>query len=169
MPSRPIVVMGVSGSGKSTIGALLAERLDDDFVDADDLHPAANKAKMTAGIPLDDADRLPWLRAVGKTIATDRDLDRGIVVACSSLKRAYRDIIRDAVPTVLFVYLDGTPELLARRMGARTGHFMPTALLTSQLAILEPLEADEVGVTVDVDQSPEAIVDSALASIGAID
>lgn len=143
--SRPVVVMGVSGSGKSTVGAALAEALGIPFVDGDSLHPSANVAKMAAGIPLDDADRAPWLDAIGEL------LSRGpVVVACSALKRAYRDRLRAAAPQLELVFLDGTREVLAERMSARPGHFMPPALLDSQLATLERPAADEHPLAVDV-------------------
>lgn len=169
MPLRPIVVMGPAGCGKSTIGGMLAERYEVDFIDADDLHPDVNKAKMAAGTPLDDADRWPWLRLVGKAMSTEIGLGRGVVVACSALKRSYRDALREAAPGAIFVYLDGSRELLTKRIGARTGHFMPSALLDSQLAALERLADDEVGVVVDIDASPEAIVEAALAALTQIE
>lgn len=134
--------MGVAGSGKSTVGALLAARLGLPFVDGDALHPPANVAKMAAGIPLDDDDRAPWLDAVGDRLASG-----GVVVACSALRRAYRDRLREAAPAARFVLLHGTRELLAARLGARTDHFMPAALLDSQLATLElPTPGEEVRV-----------------------
>jgi gluconokinase len=150
------VVMGVSGCGKSSIGAEFAARMDAFFADGDDLHPAANITKMAAGIPLDDADRAPWLAAVGRAFET-RDLP--LVIGCSALKRSYRDIIRNAAGgAVAFLHLDGTREVIERRMSARKDHFMPMTLLDSQFAALEPLGRDEIAVRVDVDQSPDAIV-----------
>ncbi|MCU1577978.1 MAG: gntK [Rhodoglobus sp.] len=153
MVDASIVVMGVSGSGKSTIGTLLAEALGLGFIDADDLHPAANKDKMAHGIPLTDEDRWPWLGAVGDATAL-----APCVCACSALKRAYRDALRAKDPGVVFVELDGSRELLAERMGAREGHFMPTSLLDSQLATLEPLQADEAGFRVGIDATGSEIV-----------
>jgi carbohydrate kinase (thermoresistant glucokinase family) len=144
--------MGVSGSGKSTVGERLAHTLGVPFVDGDALHPAANVAKMASGVPLTDDDRIPWLKAVGEALAgTGPD---GVVVACSALKRRYRDLIRSEAPGAFFAELDGTRELLAARMAARPGHFMPVSLLDSQLATLQPLEPDEDGVRLDVSRPP---------------
>ena len=147
--SAPLVcVMGVSAAGKSTVGAALADALGVPFVDADDLHSDANRAKMASGTPLTDEDRWPWLDAVG---ARFRDAEAtGLVMACSALRRVYRDRIRAVAPDVVFVHLDGSRELLAARAAARTDHFMPAALLDSQLATLEPLGADEAGLVADV-------------------
>jgi len=151
--SRPVVVMGVSGSGKTTVGAALADALGLRFVDGDAMHPAANVAKMAAGIPLDDADRAPWLDAIGAVLA-----DGPVVVACSALKRAYRDRLRAAAPDLQLVFLDGAPALLASRMAARPGHFMPTSLLDSQLATLERPDPDEHALTVDIARPADEIV-----------
>jgi carbohydrate kinase (thermoresistant glucokinase family) len=153
--SRPVVVMGVSGSGKTTVGAALADALGLRFVDGDALHPVANVAKMAAGIPLDDDDRAPWLDAIGAVLAGGP-----VVVACSALKRAYRDRLRAAAPRLELVFLDGDRELLASRMVARPGHFMPASLLDSQLATLEPPTADEQALTVDVSAPVVEIVAS---------
>ena len=156
----PTVVMGVTGSGKSTVGAALARRLRVPFLDADTLHPPGNLAKMAAGQPLSDDDRYPWLERVGEWLAGHRD---GGVVSCSALKRAYRDQLRAHCPRVEFLHLRGSPEVIARRLGGRSGHFMPAALLASQLDTLEPLGDNESGVSVDVDQDVAAIVDAFLA------
>jgi len=153
--------MGVSGSGKSTVGAALARRLAVPFVDADTLHPAANIAKMTAGEPLDDDDRYPWLERVGEWLAGHPD---GAVASCSALKRRYRDQLRAHCPKVEFLHLSGSPELIGGRLAARCGHFMPAELLRSQFDALEPLGADETGITVDAARGVEAIVDAFAAA-----
>ena len=147
--------MGVSGSGKSTVGAALAARLGIPFADADDLHPASNVAKMAAGNPLTDADRGPWLALVGAALASASAT--GLVMACSALRRAYRDAIRSAAPGVVFVHLDPTRTVLDAQVRERANHFMPVALLESQLATLEPLEADEAGVVIRELAEPEMI------------
>jgi carbohydrate kinase (thermoresistant glucokinase family) len=146
-----VVLMGVTGSGKSTVGPLLAQRLNWPFQDGDDLHPPANVAKMAAGHPLTDEDRRPWLARVRDWIAAH---DHG-VITCSALKRAYRDVLRDE--HVAFVQLSGTREQLTARLAARQGHFMPAALLDSQLADLEPPETDERAITVDIGTTPTVI------------
>lgn len=160
-----VVVMGVAGSGKTTIAALLAARLGVEYAEADRFHSDANIAKMSAGTPLTDADRAPWLAAIRDWLSAEADAGRPGVVTCSALKRAYRDELRTARGRVRFVHLTGSPELLAERMAHRSGHFMPTSLLPSQLATLEPLAHDEDGVTVDVAASPEEIADSVLARL----
>jgi carbohydrate kinase (thermoresistant glucokinase family) len=152
--------MGVSGSGKSAVGAALARRLGVPFVDADTLHPPASIAKMTAGEPLDDKDRYPWLENVGEWLAGHRD---GGVVSCSALKRKYRNQLRAHCPRVEFLHLSGSPELIGGRLAARSGHFMPAALLRSQFDTLEPLGVDEAGVTLDAGQDVDAIIDAFLA------
>jgi carbohydrate kinase (thermoresistant glucokinase family) len=151
--------MGVSGSGKSTVGAALAARLNWPFVDGDDLHPRDNIAKMSRGEALDDGDRRPWLRAIGEVLSTS---ERPVVLACSALRRVYRDIIREGAPTVYFLHLDGAPEIVGARLAGRAQHFMPPSLLASQLALVEPLEPDEAGSAVGIDASPSAIVDVVL-------
>lgn len=154
--ASPIVVMGVSGSGKSAVGAALAQRLRVPFGDADDFHPPANIAKMTAGEALDDDDRYPWLDAIGEWLAGHHD---GGVMSCSALKRKYRDQLRRHCADIEFVHLSGTPEVIGKRQASRPGHFMPASLLQSQFATLEPLESDERGITIDVDQNIDSIVD----------
>lgn len=151
----PIVVMGVSGSGKSTVGAALAQRLRVPFADADDFHPEANIAKMSAGHALDDDDRRPWLDSIGEWLAAHAE---GGVMSCSALKHAYRDQLREHCPDVDFLHLAGTPEVIGRRQASRPGHFMPASLLASQFETLEPLAADEHGVDVNVDQNIDSIV-----------
>ena len=155
-----IVVMGVSGSGKSTVGAALAQRLGVPFADADDFHPPANIAKMKAGVPLDDDDRYPWLEAIGGWLADH--CGTGGVMSCSALKRKYRDQLRRHCPQAEFVHLSGSPEVIAARQASRPGHFMPASLMASQFATLEPLERDERGVTLDVSQDIDSIVESYL-------
>jgi gluconokinase len=152
-----VVVMGVSGSGKSTVGAALAQRLRVPFADADDLHPAANIAKMSAGQALDDHDRRPWLETIGGWLA--EHVGTGGVVSCSALKRRYRDQLRHHAPSVVFLHLDGSHDVIAARQASRPGHFMPASLLHSQFATLEPLAPDERGTVIDVDQDIDAIVD----------
>lgn len=154
--------MGVSGSGKSTAGAALAQRLRVPFGDADDMHPEANVEKMRAGHPLDDDDRRPWLEGIGEWLAAR---PQGAVVACSALKRSYRDLLREHAPAVRFVHLDGSHETIARRQASRPGHFMPASLLGSQFATLEPLGPDEGGVVVDVTRSIDEIVEDAVARL----
>ncbi|MGP4001463.1 gluconokinase [Streptomyces sp. 8N706] len=158
-----IVVMGVSGSGKTTVGRLLADRLDVPYAEADDFHPPENIAKMSSGTPLDDADRRPWLDSIGAWLAGHTE--HGGVVSCSALKRGYRDRLAASAPGVFFLHLDGSPELIAERLRSRRGHFMPPALLRSQFADLEPLAADERGSAVRIDGSPEETVGLALAAL----
>ncbi|MBM7502830.1 gluconokinase [Agromyces aurantiacus] len=163
---RRVVVMGVSGAGKSTVGEALARRFGTAFVDADDLHPAANVEKMRSGIPLVDADRMPWLDLVGAALAEAPA--PGVVVACSALRRAYRDRLRAAAPDVVFVALEGDPVLLAERMGARAGHFMPATLLASQLASYESPAPDERAVRCGIDAPLDDIVATAAAGVDAL-
>jgi carbohydrate kinase (thermoresistant glucokinase family) len=153
-----IVVMGVSGSGKSTVGRLLAHTLRMPFQDGDELHPPDNIARMAAGVPLTDADRQDWLAAIGKRLAAAGGRRDGVVVACSALKRAYRDQLRAVAPDLRLVYLQGPAPLLAERLAARRDHYMPASMLPSQLAALESPGSDEGAIAVDVAQSPEAIV-----------
>lgn len=163
MISRPLVVMGVSGSGKSTIGAALAHRLGIPFIEGDALHPEVNVAKMAAGIPLTDADRAPWLDRIAAEIG------RPVVVTCSALKRTYRDRLRAAAPGLVLVYLHGEPGVLASRMTRRAGHFMPADLLESQLATLEAPTADEHAIEADVAHRPDEIVDLVMDRLRKID
>ncbi|MBA8908254.1 gluconokinase [Aminobacter sp. P9b] len=148
--------MGVAGCGKSAVGSALASRIGATYLDGDDLHPPANIAKMSRGEPLADDDRWPWLTLVGQKLA---DPDGIIILGCSALKRRYRDHIRqEASAPVAFVHLAGSRELITSRMAARAGHFMPTSLIDSQFAALEPPAADENAITVDIDKPLEAIV-----------
>jgi carbohydrate kinase (thermoresistant glucokinase family) len=158
-----VVVMGVSGSGKSTIGLLVADALGVPFVDGDSLHPKSNIAKMAAGTPLTDEDRWPWLQRVGTEVAAAEG--SGIVVACSALKRAYRDVIRTEAPEAIFLHLDGSKSVLARRLEGRSDHFMPVSLLDSQLSTLQRLEPDEHGIVVDIAAPVDRVVQDAVAGI----
>lgn len=161
-----IVVMGVEGSGKTTIGSVLARRLGWPFEEGDALHPQANVDKMRAGHPLTDADRRPWLEAVTAWVEARLDAGENGVITCSALKRAYRDMIDRRGHDVVFVFLRGSRETVAARLGERHGHFMPAALLTSQLADLEPPADDESAITVDIGRPPDAIADEIIARLG---
>ncbi|WP_274556416.1 gluconokinase [Streptomyces spiramyceticus] len=158
-----VVVMGVAGTGKTTIGPLLADRLGVPYAEGDDFHPPANIAKMSAGTPLDDTDRWPWLDAIGQWAHSRAGL--GGVVSSSALKRSYRDRLRAAAPDAVFLHLTGDRELIESRMRERKGHFMPAALLDSQYAALQPLQEDEAGVSVDVTGTPEEITERAVAAL----
>ncbi|WP_405521747.1 gluconokinase [Streptomyces canus] len=160
---KVVVVMGVAGTGKTTIGPLLAARLGVPYAEGDDFHPPANIAKMSAGTPLTDEDRRPWLDAIGSWAHGRAEL--GGVVSCSALKRSYRDRLRAEAPGVVFVHLAGDRSLIEDRMSHRQGHFMPTALLDSQFATLQPLQEDEAGVVVDVSGSPEEIAGRAAKAL----
>lgn len=159
-----VVVMGVSGSGKTTIGLALAERLGVPYADADDFHPPANIEKMAAGHPLTDGEREPWLAAIAAWI-TAQSARHGGVVTCSALKRRYRDLLRTAAGRIWFLHLDGSPGLIADRLRSRSGHFMPPALLDSQFADLEPLTPEEPGTVIDVTPPPPQIVQNALKAL----
>lgn len=161
----PIVVMGVQGSGKSTIGSLLADRLGLTFIDGDSLHTAENVAAMAAGRALTDEQRIPWLHEVGRTLAEGRA--SGIVVACSALKQSYRDLLRESVSDLFIVYPDGSMELIAARIGARKHEYMPPELLQSQFDTLEPLTPGERGVVVDIVKPPAELIDIIVAALGA--
>lgn len=159
----PIIVMGVQGAGKSTIGTLLAARLKLGFVDGDRLHSDANISQMAAGIPLTDADRLPWLREVGTVLAERRD--EGIVVVCSALTRGYRDLLREMVPDLFVVDPEGPIELVAARISERQHEYMPPELLQSQYDTLEPLESDESGIIVDIRRTPAELIDTIVSAL----
>lgn len=163
-----VVVMGVSGSGKSTVGGLLAQRLMVPFLEADDVHPAANRAKMAAGRPLDDEDRRPWLLSLADWIREVTDSGQGGVMACSALKHEYRDLLRRAGARVWFLHLALDRATADRRVAGRIGHFMPARLVDSQYATLEPLRPDEPGLTVDAEADLQAIVDQAANAVRAI-
>lgn len=160
-PKRALiaVVMGVSGSGKTTVGAALACRLGWRFQEGDALHPPENVAKMRAGVPLDDADRAPWLRAVAAKIDEWRQRGEAGVIACSALKRRYRDIVIGDRPEVRLIYLTAPPALIAERLAARRGHFMPASLLESQFAALEPPDPDENALSLANDAPIETVVE----------
>ena len=164
-PKLRIIVMGVSGCGKTTIGDLVARKLGVPFLDGDSLHPVENVAKMAAGTPLTDEDRWPWLAIVGRELAAAGD--GGLVLACSALRRVYRDAIRAQAPDTIFLHLNGGKDVLAQRVAGRSAHFMPPALLDSQLATLEPLDTDEAGVVVDIAAPVTDIVAQALTSLAA--
>lgn len=166
MRPAAIIVMGVSGSGKSTIGALLAEALGWPFADADGFHPAANVAKMAAGQPLTDADRWPWLDAIAAHIGASRTAEQPVVVACSALRRAYRERLRAGHGDLIFLHLAGAPEVIATRQAARQGHFMPPSLMASQFATLEDPAEEADAVTVSVQASPHEVVGNILSSLG---
>jgi gluconokinase len=162
-----LVMMGVSGSGKSTVGTLLAKTLQCEFGDADSFHPPANVKKMGQGIPLTDEDRWPWLRAIAAWIDKKRAADTCGVVTCSALKRRYRDILVGERTDVRLVYLKGHEELIARRMAMRRGHFMPPSLLSSQFAALEEPGPDERPITVSIEPQPHEIVAQILSLLDA--
>lgn len=161
-PRVAIIVMGVTGCGKTTVGTLLAHRLGMPYLEADDFHPAANVAKMQTGTPLTDQDRQPWLASIAKRIAADTD--RLPVVSCSALKRQYRNLLRQADPRIWFLHLVIDEATAAQRVAARHDHFMPASLVASQFAVLEPLQA-EAGFTVDAVQPPQDIVTAAVRQL----
>jgi len=160
-----IVVMGVAGSGKTTVGALLAGRLGWPYAEADNFHPQSNVDKMAAGHPLTDADRKPWLEAIGRWIDERGAADQPGVVSCSGLKRSYRDLLRDGRPEVQMVFLQGSRELIMRRMVARHGHFMKPEMLDSQFADLEEPGPDEHVLIVSIDHAPEEIADQIVTGL----
>lgn len=158
------VVMGVSGSGKSTVGRRLADEHRVAYVEGDAFHPAANVAKMSAGQPLTDEDRGDWLRALQTQIRAAHAQGVGLVVSCSALKRVYRDVLREGDPALRFAHLQGPRDVIAERMSARQDHYMPPVLLDSQLAALEPLGPDEQGLELDIRHAPDQLVAAVLAS-----
>ncbi|MDQ4085182.1 MAG: gluconokinase [Actinomycetota bacterium] len=160
-----LVVMGVSGVGKTTVAKQLAVRLDYEFAEGDDFHPPANVAKMSAGTPLEDSDRLPWLRSLADWVGERHREGTSTVLTCSALRRRYRDVLREGADNTVFVHLVGDRALLLERMSGRQ-HFMPPALLTSQFDALEPLQADEAGVSVEVTEPPEELVEEVVSRLG---
>jgi gluconokinase len=162
-----VIVAGVAGSGKTTVGAQVAGRLGWRFADADEFHPAANVAKMRAGVPLTDEDRVPWLRAIGAWMDDLIAAGQSGVVTCSALKRAYRDELLRGRPAVTMFFLQVTRDVLVRRLTGRLGHFFPEELLDSQLRTLEPPAPDERVVIVSADVAPARIVDEIVAQVGA--
>lgn len=165
---RYLVVMGVAGCGKSTVAAMLAARLGWPFAEGDALHPALNIEKMRLGIPLDDTDREPWLRRVAAEIAAWRRIGTSGVITCSALRRRYRDLIRDGHDDVWFVYLHGSRNIIAARLGERRGHFMPASLLESQFATLEEPAVPEQAITVDVTLPLTQIVETVADALAAL-
>jgi gluconokinase len=164
-----IIVMGVSGCGKSSVGAAISQALGLEFVEGDQLHPASNVEKMSKGIPLTDGDRIPWLDIVGETMKAALDRNAGIVVSCSALKQSYRNRLRAAAGgNLFFVYLHGSKELLSTRMSERKGHFMPASLLDSQLATLEVPTGEPGVVTVDIDNTVDGIAKAALRDLSVL-
>ena len=160
-----LVVMGVSGSGKTTVAKGIAERLGWAFAEGDDAHPPANVAKMAAGEPLTDADRWPWLRSLAGWIGDREAAGQSAVLTCSALKRAYRDLLRDGHPSVRFVHVSVDRETLRRRLESRRGHYMPASLLLSQLEALEPLAPDEPGLVLAGDGAPEDVIERLARSV----
>jgi gluconokinase len=165
LPPTIVVITGVSGSGKTTVGAILAERLRWPFADADDFHSAGNVAKMQNGIPLDDADRIPWLAAIARQVDHWRSNKQHAIVTCSALKRRYRQIVVGNRPDVRLVYLKGDQALIGPRLVARHGHFMPASLLASQFAALEEPAPEERAIAVWVEKPPAALVDEIVAAL----
>lgn len=161
-PATHLIVMGVSGSGKTTIAQALESKLGYTYAEADEFHPQSNIDKMSQGIPLTDEDRWPWLRSIRDWMSAEAEAGRSTVVTCSALKRSYRDLLREAEGTVFFIHLDGSEDLLRERMQHRSGHFMPASLLPSQLATLQPLESDEPGLKISVEKTPDEIVSEVL-------
>jgi gluconokinase len=161
-----IVVMGVSGSGKTTVAKGIASAMGWEFAEGDDMHPKASVAKMASGLPLTDEDRWPWLRLMGDWISAKQSRGESAVVTCSALRRAYRDLLREGRPAVRFCHISAGTGVIEERMERRQGHYMPASLLPSQLATLEPLEEDEPGVVVSNEGSPAEVLDRAMRALG---
>jgi gluconokinase len=166
-PTTTVVVMGVSGSGKSTTAEEVVRRLGWDFAEGDDFHPPANVEKMRAGHPLDDEDRWPWLRTLAAWIGEHEQAGRSVVVTCSALKRSYRDLLCDGHPSVWFAHVTADADLIRERLQHRSGHYMPASLLDSQLATLEPLQDDEPGARISGAGAPDDVVESLLTTLDA--
>lgn len=164
---RSVIFMGVSGSGKTTVGTAVAQNLGVPFIDGDDLHPVANKEKMAAGHALNDEDRFPWLRRIGTELILAAAAGRPVVIACSALRRSYRDILRSAEPGTRFVYLKGDAHLIGQRMARRQHEFMPVSLLETQLEALEPPEEDEAAIVMDIDRDVSVVVEAVTAILRA--
>lgn len=165
-PTRHVVVMGVSGCGKTTVAQRISEMTGFVFAEADEFHSAANVAKMAAGTPLTDDDRWPWLRALAGWMSERAAAGASTVIACSALRRSYRDVLRTGPPSVDFVHLDGATEIIRARLATRLGHYMPASLLESQIATLEPLGPDERGVVLDLAQTPRALATEGIERLG---
>lgn len=160
-----VIVMGVSGSGKTTVATGLAEAMGWTYVEGDELHPQANVDKMAAGIPLTDEDRWPWLRRIGAWIDEHENSGKSAVITCSALKRSYRDLLREGRPDVQFCHVEVSREALEDRLAHREGHYMPASLLQSQLDTLEPLQADEPGIVVEAKGGQEAVLAEVLEAL----
>lgn len=165
-PTRHVVVMGVSGSGKTTVAKGISNLTGLRFAEADEFHSEFNVAMMRAGVPLDDADRWPWLRKLAAWMASRSAEGVSTVLACSALKRSYRDVLRQGPPAIDFVHLDGPAEVIRERMSRRLGHYMPASLLNSQIATLEPPQPDESGLALDVSLPPDELVSAAVSRLG---
>jgi len=165
MSTEAIVVMGVSGSGKTTVAELLAETLGWEYAEGDDFHSDANVDKMRRGEPLTDEDRWPWLRSLAAHLEARQRAGHSLVVTCSALRRAYRDVLRDIEHPVRFAHIEPSPDVLRERMALRKGHYMPASLLQSQLDTLEPLTPDEPGVVVRADRTPDHVVRTAMEAL----
>lgn len=165
-PTRHVVVMGVSGAGKTTVAKRISEVTGFAFAEADDFHPESNIARMRSGIPLDDAARWPWLRDLARWMTVRHHEGISTVLACSALKRSYRDLLRQGPPSVDFVHLDGPTDVIRERLSLRTAHYMPVSLLDSQTATLEPLWPDESGLVLDLRLAPDQIVSAVVDRLG---
>jgi gluconokinase len=164
--TRHVVVMGVSGCGKTTVAQRISEMTGFVFAEADEFHSAANVAKMAAGTPLSDDDRWPWLRALAEWMSERAASGASTVIACSALRRGYRDVLRTGPPSVDFVHLDGATEIIRARLATRLGHYMPASLLDSQIATLEPLGPDERGVVLDLAHTPRTLAAEGIERLG---